>query len=115
MIRIRIRRHPSAGELLANCHGELPGPERSLILAHLKECPRCREAAAELLSTEAQLGSQLPPFPETLLEQGKETLLRAARGCTIDEDSLSALFGGRASIASCRMIEELLGAAATPG
>lgn len=114
MIRIRIRKHPSPGDLLALWHGELPGPERSRVLAHQRDCTQCSATAAELLRAEAELSAQLPPFPETWLEMGREALLRSARPCALDSDSLTALLGRGARKASCHMIEELLGAESVP-
>jgi hypothetical protein len=115
LIRFRLRRHPSDGELLAFCDNELPAAERSFLQAHILRCQACQRQADELLEGQQRLGEILPGFPESLLEQGRNALLNSRLECGVDPDNLVSILGVNASRASCRLIEDLLGGAAVPG
>lgn len=114
MIRFRLRRHATNGELAAYVDGQLAPAVKSRVVSHLEECNQCRSLAAELREGTVTLESVLPPFPAGLLASGRDRLLAAAVDCRLDLETMKALFGSQARLQSCRMVNELLGAGSVP-
>lgn len=59
--------HCNQEQIEALLDGELAGPERDAILAHLRDCPGCRSYYRQLLAMEQALRADTDPIPEDLL------------------------------------------------
>lgn len=59
--------HCNQEQIEALLDGELTGPERDAVLAHLRDCPGCRSYYRQLLAMEQALRADTDPVPEDLL------------------------------------------------
>lgn len=59
--------HCNQEQIEALLDGELVGPERDAVLAHLRDCPGCRSYYRQLLAMEQALRADTAPVPEDLL------------------------------------------------
>lgn len=59
--------HCNQEQIEALLDGELTGPERDAVLAHLRDCPGCRSYYRQLLAMEQALRADTAPVPEDLL------------------------------------------------
>src|SRR5215471_7572107 len=65
-----MRGHPGSETIAAFREGVLPARKAARIAAHLRECPRCAEADAQLAAVTAILASTpAPPMPASLAER----------------------------------------------
>ena len=83
--------HCNQEQIEALLDGELVGPERDAVLAHLRDCPGCRSYYRQLLAMEQALRTDTAPVPEDLLadimgrvhatsQRRRQPWLRAAMG-----------------------------------
>lgn len=59
--------HCNQEQIEALLDGELTGPERDAVLAHLQDCPGCRSYYRQLLAMEQALRADTDPVPDDLL------------------------------------------------